>query len=111
MRPTPGVPETRPTWWSARGRVPGLRFPWPGFPVDCAGETESAVPLLVLILVSCAAGLLTAAIVWRYPRSLPGDASATPVAEAVADAAVQHRGVRAFVRRRRDPVAATGLAL
>jgi membrane-associated phospholipid phosphatase len=69
------------------------------------------VPLLVLILVSCAAGLLSAAVAWRYPRSLPGGASAAPVAEAVSEVASHHRSVRAFVRRRRDPVAATGLAL
>ena len=69
------------------------------------------MPLLVLLLIAAAAGLVSGTVAWRYPRSLPGGASAKPVAEAVGEVAAYHRGVRAFVKRRRDPVAATGLAL
>jgi membrane-associated phospholipid phosphatase len=67
--------------------------------------------LLVLLLIATTAGFLSAAVAWRYPRSMPGAALAEPVAAAVGEMAVEHRRLRAFVQRRRDPVAATGLAL
>jgi membrane-associated phospholipid phosphatase len=69
------------------------------------------MPILVLLLIATVAGLVTATAAWRYPRSAPGAASAEPVAEAVEEAASHSSRLRAFLRRRRDPVAATGLAL
>jgi undecaprenyl-diphosphatase len=83
------------------------------FPLQNARGNRSylPMPLLALLLISTTAGLLAAAIAWHYPRSMPGAAMAEPVAEAVGEMASQHSGLRAFVKRRRDPVAATGLAL
>ncbi len=69
------------------------------------------MPLLALLLISTTAGLIAAAVAWRYPRSMPGSAMAEPVAEAVGEMAAHHRRLRRFVKQRRDPVAATGLAL
>jgi undecaprenyl-diphosphatase len=69
------------------------------------------MPVLVLLLIAVATGLVSAAVAWRYPRSAPGAAAAEPVAEAVAEAAAHDSRLRSFIKRRRDPVAATGLAL
>jgi membrane-associated phospholipid phosphatase len=68
------------------------------------------VPLLVLTLIACAAGLLAAVAALRYPRSAPG-ATTTPVVEAVARASDRHAAIRRWARARRDPGVATGLAL
>ena len=67
------------------------------------------MPLLVVALLALVAAALAAAAAWRYPRR-PG-ASSDAVAEAVGEAAAEHGWLRPFLRRRRDPVAATGLAL
>ncbi len=69
------------------------------------------MPLLVLLLFASTAGLLTAAVTWRYPRSMPGAVAAEPVAAVVGEMAEHDSRLRSFVQRRRDPVAATGLAL
>jgi undecaprenyl-diphosphatase len=69
------------------------------------------MPVLVLLLIAAATGLLSSAVAWRYPRSAPGAAVAEPVAEAVGVAAAHDSRLRSFINRRRDPVAATGLAL
>jgi membrane-associated phospholipid phosphatase len=68
------------------------------------------VPLLALILIAAAAGLFAAAVALRYPRSAPGSTT-TPVVEAVARASQRHAAVRRWARARRDPGAATALAL
>jgi undecaprenyl-diphosphatase len=67
------------------------------------------MPLVALIVIAVTAALVAAAVAWRYPR--PAGASADVVAEAVGEAAAEHGWLRPFLRRRRDPVAATGLAL
>jgi undecaprenyl-diphosphatase len=69
------------------------------------------MPLLVLLLIASVAGIVAAGVAWRYPRSVPGAAAAEPVADAVGEMTAEHSRVRTFIRRRRDPVAATGLAL
>ena len=52
------------------------RVPSPCFPSQSARGNRSyrPMPLLVLILIATTAGLLAAAVAWRYPRSLPGAA-------------------------------------
>lgn len=67
------------------------------------------MPLLVLIIIAVAAGLAAAALAWRYPAA-PG-AVADPVVEAAAHASERSLRWRRWLRARRDPVAATGLAL
>jgi undecaprenyl-diphosphatase len=67
------------------------------------------MPVLAVLLVALAAAAIAAAVAWRYPRA--AGTSADVVGEAVGDAAAEHGWLRPFVRRRRDPVAATGLAL
>jgi undecaprenyl-diphosphatase len=66
------------------------------------------MPLVVLILIALAAAAVAAAVAWQYPHA--AGASADAAGEALGDAAAEH-GWRPFLRRRRDPVAATGLAL
>jgi undecaprenyl-diphosphatase len=68
------------------------------------------MPVLAVILVALAAALLTSAAVRRLPRSAPG-AMAEEAAEAVAGAAPSGAARRAWLMARRDPRAATGLAL
>jgi membrane-associated phospholipid phosphatase len=63
------------------------------------------MPLVALAAVVLLAALLAAAVAWRYPRA------AGETVEALAETAGEQRGLRPFLRRRRDPVAATGLAL
>jgi undecaprenyl-diphosphatase len=63
------------------------------------------MPLLVVVLLALAAAALAAAVAWRFPQR-PGAS-----ADVVAEAAAEHGWLRPFLRRRRDPVAATGLAL
>jgi len=67
------------------------------------------MPLVILVLIAVTAACLAAAVAWQYPR--PAGTSADVAGEAIADAAVEHGWLRPFLRRRRDPVAATGLAL
>lgn len=69
------------------------------------------MPLVVLVTAVLLAALAAGGAAWRYPRSVPGGASARVVAEMVGEMASHHDRLRAFLRRRRDPVAATGLAL
>ncbi len=63
------------------------------------------MPLLALAAVVLVAALAAGAIAWRYPRA------AGETVEVVAESAAGHGRLRPFLRRRRDPVAATGLAL
>ena len=65
---------------------------------------------VVLLALAAAAGLIAAAIAFRYPYAAPG-ATAAPVVEAVADAARRHERIRRWARARRDPAASTGLAM
>jgi undecaprenyl-diphosphatase len=67
------------------------------------------MPLAALVAVTLIAALVAGAIAWRYPRA-PG-ATVEAVAESVGAEAADHGRLRGFARRRRDPVAATGLAL
>lgn len=65
---------------------------------------------LVLVALAVAAGLIAAAIAFRYPYVSPG-ATAAPVVEAVADASRRHERIRRWARARRDPAVSTGLAM
>ena len=67
------------------------------------------MPLVVLVLVAIGAAAIAGAVAWRYPRAT--GASAAVVAETVGEVAAEHGWLRGFLRKRRDPVAATGLAL
>jgi undecaprenyl-diphosphatase len=69
------------------------------------------MPLLVLLILALAAGVAAGFATWLYPRS-PAAAS-PPVAPArtVGESIGKHRRVSGFVQTRRDPQAATGLAI
>jgi undecaprenyl-diphosphatase len=68
------------------------------------------VPLLVLIAIALTAGGLTFAAALRYPHGSAGATSA-PIVDAVAETSRRHATLRRWIRARRDPRAATGLAL
>ncbi len=65
------------------------------------------MPILVLFLVAAAAGLIATSVARRYPSSAAG-AATTRAADEVAE---RVGGRRAWLQARRDPEAATGLAL
>jgi undecaprenyl-diphosphatase len=61
------------------------------------------VPFLLLIVVALTSALLAAAIAARYPAGV--------VEEAIEESVEDSRGLRRWLRERRDPQAITGLAL
>jgi undecaprenyl-diphosphatase len=65
------------------------------------------VPLLIVVVVSVAAGFAAWAGVRRWPQADPARAAS----DAVGDRLARRRGVRAFLRSRLDPAVTTGLAL
>jgi membrane-associated phospholipid phosphatase len=69
------------------------------------------MPAVVLILVAIAAGVVAWAIARCYPYDVPGAVTARPVTAAVARSAAHPRGLRRWLRARRDPRIATGLLL
>jgi membrane-associated phospholipid phosphatase len=72
-------------------------------------ETPHNVPLIVLLIVALAAAALSSLAVLRYPHARP--AVPDTVVEAVEEVASHSAGMRSWLRARRDPKAATGLAL
>jgi len=70
------------------------------------------VVLLPLFLIPTVAGVLTAAVVLRWPSADPASPRvARTAAHAVERELVEHRGFRRFVRDRTNPAVATGLLL
>ena len=68
------------------------------------------MPFLILIVLASLAGLAAGAAALRYPHAAAG-AVTTPIVEAAAHASDRREALRRWARARRDPQAATGLAL
>ena len=70
------------------------------------------MPVLLLLILAVTAGTFAAVIAWRYPRAA-SKSVATPAgaARAVGETVGKHSRGRAIWAARRDPAAATGLAL
>jgi membrane-associated phospholipid phosphatase len=70
------------------------------------------MPLLLLLIVALAAGLVVGLIAWRYPRNArPSPAPALDAARKVGETVGKHPSLRAVLDARLDPATATGLAL
>jgi membrane-associated phospholipid phosphatase len=69
------------------------------------------VPLIVLVCVAVAAGLVAFALARRYPSAVTAEKPAMAATDALASEAAQHRSLSRLLRRRLDPATATGLAL
>jgi membrane-associated phospholipid phosphatase len=82
---------------------------WRAFTPNGNWETPVIVPLLVLIAAALLAGTLGSMLVLRYPHARP--AVPSNVVEAVEKVASHSASLRSWLRARRDPQAATGLAL
>lgn len=68
------------------------------------------MPILILILIASVAGIGAATAARRYPDTAAGAATG-PIVEAAAHASDRSNRIRRWARARRDPQAATGLAL
>ncbi len=80
-----------------------------GLPRIAHGKHSTVVPLLILLAVAALAGVLAWTVVAHYPEARP--TAPGNVVEAVEQAASQSSGMRSWLSARRDPQAATGLAL
>jgi membrane-associated phospholipid phosphatase len=70
------------------------------------------MPALLLLALASTVGLVVGLLTWRYPRiAQPAARPALDTARKVGAAVGRHRTLRAFLNARRDPAAATGLAL
>jgi undecaprenyl-diphosphatase len=70
------------------------------------------MPLLLLLTLALAAGSIVGVLTWRYPRpTSPAPDPAIDTARKIGVTVGKHPTLRAFMRARLDPVAATGLAL
>lgn len=68
------------------------------------------MPIAALLFAALAAATIVGLLAWRYPHSAPG-ATTEPVVSSVVHAAEHSSRLRHWLRARRDPQAATGLAL
>jgi membrane-associated phospholipid phosphatase len=70
------------------------------------------MPVLLLFAIALSAGLVVGLVTWRYPHpSSPSPDPAIDTARKIGETVGKHSTLRAFMRARLDPVAATGLAL
>lgn len=69
------------------------------------------MPILVLLLISLAAGALVAYAVSRYPTSVAGHTPANSAADHIETEMERHPGLLRLVRGRLNPATATGLGL
>jgi membrane-associated phospholipid phosphatase len=70
------------------------------------------MPALLLLALASTIGFVAGLVAWRYPRIAKPSARPTlDTARKVGAAVGRHRALRAFLNARRDPAAATGLAL
>ena len=69
------------------------------------------MPLLVLLIVALAAGLVAGVATSRYPPIPEAGAPTAAAARTVGESLGRHQRVRAFVGTRLDPATATGLAM
>ena len=69
------------------------------------------MPLLVLLIVALAAGLVAGVATSRYPPIPEAGPPTAAAARTVGESLGRHQRVRAFVATRLDPATATGLAL
>jgi membrane-associated phospholipid phosphatase len=69
------------------------------------------VPLVVLLLVALAGGIVATVAARRYPTPVVGEEPAAVAAEAIAVHAAERPWLRRALTQRLDPQAATGLAL
>ena len=80
------------------------------YPFDSMGKLPG-MPLLVLVLVALAAGILVAFAASRYPTPLIGQEPSEAAAEIVAHEAAERPWLRRMLAQRLDPGTATGFAL
>lgn len=69
------------------------------------------MPILVLLLISLAAGVLVAYAGWRYPTPIVGQTPTNTAADHIETGMQSHPWLLRLVRDRLDPATATGLAL
>ncbi len=69
------------------------------------------MPLILLLILSFVAGVLSLLAARRYPASKMKAPTARAVAETIGHSVAKHSSLRRRLNRRLDPVAATGLAL